>query len=396
MRKRLNVLLVTNQLIYGGAERYTVSVANELASRGGRVAVVSSGGPMRKLLSKRVKHHFAPVRKTDLISRMRTIATITYVSWKEKIDIIHTQSTSGALAARISSYITKTPVVKTAHGYPEGRFPSVARTLNFTTDKVVMISDWLSKRLVSFGLNKDKASTILNGIDVERFKSSPANKETLRGKLGFTEKDKVIVSISRIVPEKRFEQLIYWFPYVLSKEPNAKLLIVGDGGADGENYREKLLQITKEARLDKAVLFLRGTHKVADILKIADIFCTPSVGKGFAVLEAMAAGLPVVARKPRGVADTVVDGVNGLLFASNDWKAMVEQIVFLIDNKKVAKEFGKQGRILVSSRYTIEEMMNRLEDMYLNLILKSESRYETSLIKKFYATSVSKLEPTVK
>ena len=188
--KKLSVLLITNQLIYGGAERYTVSVANELVKRGSKVAVISCGGPMRELLNKKVSYYSAPVRRTDVFGRLRTILTIIYVCWKEKIQVAHTQSTSGSFAARIAKFVTGTPVIKTAHGYPDGRFPSVARTLNFTTDKVVMISSWLSHRLVSFGLKREKAKTILNGIDVNKFTNVKVDKEKLRKQLGLAEKDK--------------------------------------------------------------------------------------------------------------------------------------------------------------------------------------------------------------
>lgn len=369
--KRLSILLVTNQLIYGGAERYTVSVANELVKRSRKVVVVTRGGPMSKLLSKKVKIYYAPVRETDIISRFRTVLAITKACWKENIQIIHTQSTTGALAARIAGIFFKVPIIKTAHGWPEGQFPSVARTLNFTTDKVVMISDWLSRRLVSFGLNKNKARTILNGINVEEFALVKLDREKSRKRLGFTNKDKLIISVARIVPEKQFEQLIYWFPYILARVPNAKLLIVGSGGADGDDYRNRVIEQTRKAGLGRYIKFLEGTDKVAELLKIADVFCTPSVGKGLAVLEAMAAGLPVVARKPRGLVDTVVDGVNGLLFTGGDWVTMVEKVAMLLGNKQISIEFGKQGKILVNSRYTLSQMVDALEELYSLLVKKA-------------------------
>ena len=368
--KTRSILFVANQLIYGGAERYTVSVANEFVRRGARVTVISSGGPMKNLLNKKVKHYFAPVRKTSILARLRTIQTILFASWKERVDVIHTQSTSGSFAARVAKIFTGTPIIKTAHGYPDGSFPSVARTLNYTTDSVVMISDWLSKRLVSFGLNKEKAMTILNGVDVNKFSQTTIDRTRMREKLGFTDKDKIIVSVSRIIPEKKFEQLIYWFPYVLAKVPNAKLLIVGNGSAEGDDYRDMLVKQTEEAGLSKSIIFLPGTDKVAEILQVADVFCMPSVGKGFAVLEAMAAGLAVVARKPRGIADTVIDGVNGFLFSGSDWKTMAEKIIFLIENKKIAREFGTQGKLLVNSSFTLDQMMDKLEILYSKHINK--------------------------
>ena len=366
--KQLSVLFVVNQLIYGGAERYTVNVANEVVKRGGRAVVISRGGPMLQLLSKKVRHYYAPVRKTDILNRIRTILTILYVSRKEKSQIVHTQSTSGALAAKIAGIFTKVPVIKTAHGYPDGRFPSVARALNLTTDKVIMISDWLSRRLIGFGLRKEKAITVLNGIDIAKFSKVSVDKDALRKRIGLDLSDKVIISVSRVVPEKQFEHLIYWFPFVLAKIPNAKLLVVGDGGADGEEYRETLIKQVKDAGLDKSILFLRGTHKIAPLLKISNVFCTPSVGKGFAVLEAMAASLPVVARKPRGVSDTVIDGVTGFNFAINDWKNMAEKLIALLESDKFAKKIGGQGKILVSSRFTQDQMIDKLGEIYNSLI----------------------------
>lgn len=368
MKSKLNILFVTNQLIYGGAERYTVSAANYLQKAGCRVAVISGGGPMQKLLNKKIDHYFAPVRKKDFFSRVRTIITIVYVSLKIKAQLVHTQSDQGAFASKIAKIITRIPIVKTAHGYPDGVIPAVARSLNFTTDKVVMISDWLSQRMTSFGLRKEKAKTILNGIDPKQFVISKTGKNALRKRYGLTEKDEVIVSIARIVPEKKFEEFVFWFPYILAKKPNAKLLLVGNGGSDGDWYRNKLIKQIENANLDKSIKILKGTHKVSEVLNIADVFCIPSVGKGFAVLEAMAAGLAVVARRPRGVADTVKDGINGFLFSSGDWQSMAEKIVFLLENKKIARELGRQGKILVQSHFTLDQMMAKLETVYLQMV----------------------------
>ena len=174
--------------------------------------------------------------------------------------------------------------------------------------------------------------------------------------------------MARIVPEKKFEEFVSWFPYILAKKPNAKLLLVGNGGSDGDWYRNKLIEQIDDANLEKSIKVLKGTHRVSEVLSIADVFCTPSVGKGFAVLEAMAAGLPVVARRPRGVADTVRDGINGFLFSSGDWKSMAEKIVFLLENKKIARELGRQGQIVVRSHFTLEQMIDKLEIVYMQLI----------------------------
>lgn len=380
--KKLSIVFVTNKLIYGGAERYTVSVANHLYNKGFKVSVISSGGPMKKLLNKKIKHHLAPVRETDILSRLRTVATILYVSWKIKAQLIHTQSVQGAFAARIAKLITRVPVIKTAHGYPDGEIPSIAKSLNFTTDKVVMISDWLSRRMTSFGLKKEKAKTILNGIDLKEFTTIKGDKVRLRKKYGLTNNDSVVVSVARVIPEKKFEELVSWFPYVLAKKPNTKLLIVGDGDYNGDWYRDKLIQQVKDSGLGKSIKVLEGTHEVGEILSIADIFCIPSVGKGFAVLEAMAAGLPVVAKKPRGAEDTVKDGVNGFLFSGTDWKSMVEKIILLLEDKKIASELGKQGKLLVQSRFTLDQMMDKLEGVYTKLVRDANLNQNLLVIRK--------------
>jgi glycosyltransferase involved in cell wall biosynthesis len=380
--KKFSIVFVTNQLIYGGAERYTISVANQLHSKGCKVAVISSGGPMQKLLNKNIHHYYAPVKKTDLISRLRTALTIISTSWKIRAQLIHTQSAQGAFSAKMAKMISRVPVIKTAHGYPDGVIPSIAKSLNFTTDKVVMISDWLSRRMTSFGLRKDKAKTILNGIDVKEFASVNINKEKMRKKFGLNKKENVVVSIARVIPEKKLEELVSWFPYVLAKKPDTKLLIVGDGGSGGDWYRDKLIQQVKDSDLNKSIKILRGTHEVAEILSIADVFCIPSVGKGFAVLEAMAAGLPVVARRPRGIEDTVKDGINGFLFSARDWKAMVDRVVFLLENKKISHELGRQGKLLVQSHFTLEQMIYKLEEVYSKSLSKTSLRSNISLAQK--------------
>ena len=130
-----------------------------------------------------------------------------------------------------------------------------------------------------------------------------------------------------------------------------------------ENHVQKL-------GLSEKVQFLGYQNNILEILRSMDIFILPSLWEGMpnAILEAMAAGLPVVATNVGGTPEVVVDGETGFLVPPRDPEALANAIKLLIDDPELRKKFGQAGRERVERHFTIQETVRKTEELYLRLL----------------------------
>ncbi|MBP9757303.1 MAG: glycosyltransferase family 4 protein [Candidatus Pacebacteria bacterium] len=349
------ILIVTENLNVGGAEKYTVLVANELHARGRRVVVLANDGPFRK--------HFHPDIRFVRAFFERGILGVLYgafqmirITLQERIPLIHAQKLESSKAAWLARFVTGVPVVKTAHGYTPAELVRLGGVIDKYSDKVVTVVDWLLPELEKNGVQGDKLSVIYNGTSDEPFVQ---DRERVRREIGLTATDKVVISLSRLERGKNFTALVQWFAGVVALVPEAKLVIVG-GGPE----KQSLIEEVKESHLDKAIIFVDAKTEIRKYLDIADVFCTPSIGRGMAVLEAMAAGLPVVGFEPIGEPRVVVDGETGYLIQKDDGKTLVEKISHLLRNPDRARKFGEAGRKRARNKFSQRAMVDQLELVY--------------------------------
>ena len=363
-----SVLLITDNLRYGGAETYTVYLANELLLRGYKVCVLANDGPLKKLLNKKIKYF-----KADLENGIRGVVHTAWkiftISRQENVAIVHTQKLESTQAAWIAKFFTGIPVIKTAHGYTRTEIPKLYGKIDRYSDKIITVADFIRRRLYRQGLSTGKIMNLFNGVNVgiDQQPSGSKKIQILKRKLGIKTGDRVVVTVARIVPKKGFEELVSWFPFVLAKVPNAKLLIVGDGEA-GFEVREELLRRCKSAGLDKFIKFSHGTNKINELLKIADVYCAPRVARGMSVLEAMAAGLPVVGARPIGEPQVVVDGKTGFVVPKGDNKNLAEKLAILLNDKKLSKRFGLESRKRAKKLYSLQTMTDKIEKIYMQTV----------------------------
>jgi glycosyltransferase involved in cell wall biosynthesis len=169
---------------------------------------------------------------------------------------------------------------------------------------------------------------------------------------------------------KNFEAFVNWFPNILSDFPNARLVIVGDNGIGSRVYLDKLIKKIKSLELAKNIVCVGGKTYIKKYLGLGQIFTLPTVARGLSVLEAMAAGLPVVARGVKNLAnpEVVLDKKTGLTFEKGNWKVWAEGIRYLLSKPETAKRFGEVGKERVSTFFTIESHVDQLVKIYKKAI----------------------------
>jgi len=297
---------------------------------------------------------------------------------KWNLDVIHTQ-TEFAIGtfARVLGKQLDIPVVHTYHTMYEdyihyvtkGYFDGISKKIveyitKFYCDKT--IEELIVPTKKTYDLFKEKykydrnVHIIPTGIEIERFYKEKLNKDkilNLKKKLGLLN-DNVILYLGRISCEKRIDFLIKNHVNLTKKFENCKLLIVGDG-PELEEYRK----LVSKLKIEDNVIFTGKVpwDEVPYYYAISDVFATNSdfETQGLTVIEAMAAGLPVVALDDDAFRNVVIDGLTGYLFKNK--KDYLNVIFKLFQDKKIIENMGNQARInaeTYSSKYFAERVLN--------------------------------------
>jgi glycosyltransferase involved in cell wall biosynthesis len=223
-------------------------------------------------------------------------------------------------------------------------------------DQVQVISTYLGDFARRKGY-KGSITLIPNGVDVKKFAISHSQFSA----------EKVIITTSRLVEKNGIDILIRAFTLVKKEIPEARLHIVGDG-----SLRIQLEQLVKDENMVTSVTFfgIVPNEQIPEYLAQASLFVRPSrsEGLGISFLEAMAAGLPVVATQVGGIADFLIDEQTGLVARVDDPKDVAEKIIRLLNNDSLRTQLQQNGRTLVEKKYTWDGIASRMRDLILSTI----------------------------
>lgn len=367
MKRILHVIDTTGP---GGAETIFVELADRMRQRGFESLTLLRGpGWVYDTLRQRGLEPFILDAKGSF--NWRYLRDLAGLIRNERVDLVQSHLLGSNIYCAAAGGLARRPVVATFHGAvdvnPNERFRRIKFGLmNKTVSHFVTVSDSLKHAMQAAGLTADEhTSALYNGVDLSRY-DIPRHRR-LTEELGLPRDALLIGSLGNIRPAKAYDVLIQAAGQVIQARPEAHFLVAGH---INESVFRPLKTLMAELSLEDRIHFLGFRPDTAEFLRGLDAFALSSSSEGFSIatVEALAAGLPVVATRCGGPEEILEHGRTGLLVPANDPEALAEAISRVLSDKPLAESLSAAGRAKARSRFSIEAMLGGYETIYRGLL----------------------------
>ena len=364
----MRIVHLIESLEFGGAEKVVVTLANAMA-REHEVSVCCAkrAGELARDLHSGIRVHCLDAREGN---DLRVLFRLAALVRREGTQVLHSHNWSLFLEAAIGAKRGGVPIlVHTVHGPYLSHVPGwkgllkrglrrrLERSMAPRFRTIAAVSDSIARYVTDeIGLPAERLVTVHNGIPEIIPGSDRAGRATLEDGGAFT-----FLTIGRLAAVKNQALLLRAFARVLRSLPRARLVVVGDGPE-----RAALASLVEDLGLGDAVSLPGFRTDVRDFLAEADVFVLSSRHEGIsmALLEAMQAGLPIVATRVGGVPETVIDGDTGLLVAPEDGDALAAAMLRLARLPDLRAAMGRSGRALQAREFSLQGMTERYLQIY--------------------------------
>lgn len=283
---------------------------------------------------------------------------------QRRVSLIHAHefraNVFGALVAKLCGI----PLVGTVHGknyYPDHAKRRVAYRWVSRVTRMVTVSHDLQRFLEEqIGIPHHRIAVIHNGVDMVPRRPSEQIRKT-RSEFGIDEGAFVLGIVGSLYQVKGHAYLFRALGPILAHYPETRLLVIGQG-----ELEQTLKQQVADLGIEKAVLFLGLRNDVPRLLPALDLFVLPSLSEGLSValLEAMSAGVPVLASNVGGNPEIVIDGETGYLVSPGRSDQLASRIIKIMSNHEAIRLVGERGREWVAKEFTTARMLERYQDLY--------------------------------
>jgi glycosyltransferase involved in cell wall biosynthesis len=279
----------------------------------------------------------------------------------------------GGLIGMISGRLTRRPIVATAAGSDlnlasrRGLTRLLVRLTLKNIDRMIAVSNSLKQKAFQLGLSQDRCRVVPWAVGVE----TPALPEPHHGKPYAKETKKRLLYAGNLTPPKRVDTIIEAMDRVVREFPDCRLDIVGDG-----HLRPQLEALAARLGITQHVRFLGPLphERVLAMMQRADLFvhCSEHEGLPVAIMEAMSAGLPVVASRLGGVPDLVHEGKTGYMVTPDDTDGYAKKILLLLKNEPLRFHLGANGNAFAEQKLSKRQVVSTLKSVYTELMKHSE------------------------
>lgn len=278
-------------------------------------------------------------------------------------DLIHTHLVHGDIYGSVAATALRIPLVSSRHNddrYLLGPFRHLDNVFARPARRIIAISDAVRSFLVRAGLPTAKLVTVHYGLDDLPAKQSETSPEDF----GVPATAPLILAIGRLTPQKDHATLLRAFARVHDRHPQSRLAILGIGPLEAETRA-----LVAALRLEQSVI-LPGRLEISGWLRRADVFAHTSRWEGFGLvlLEAMLAGLPIVATRVSAVPEVVSEGETGFLFEPGDDAGVGGALDALLGDPAQASAMGQAGLARARTQFSVERMVDRTAAVYDDVV----------------------------
>jgi glycosyltransferase involved in cell wall biosynthesis len=374
---RLKVLFVSQPTI-GGAAQQVLTLATRLDRQRFDVVVASpeQGWLPEKLAAAGVRHlPLGLARDIQPLRDASSLVALLGLLKRESPQIVHLHSSKAGFLGRLAAYLGSVPaVIYTPHGFAfaQARGPAgwfylwLERFAGLLTDRIVTVS--ASERAVALGRRvaaPGKVVVIPNGVDIP---PTPLPMTGVLRALADADASACLVAmVSRLRRPKTPEDLLRAAALLDSSgsRDRIRFAFIGSGPLEAEAKA-----LARELHLGGRVVFLGERSDVPTLMPDIDVLVLASSSEGmpFSLLEAMAAGKPVVGSRVPGIEDLVLDGRNGFCYSPGDVEGLARILMDLAANPDLRRRLGQEGRRMVEADYTSEQMVAATQNLYETLV----------------------------
>ena len=365
----MKILQICSARQLGGGERHLADLANGLALRGHDVfVVVTPSSPLLAELSAVPKQNIAELPMRNSLNVASALKVARFVR-RHEIEIVHAHVARDYPLAALATRRAGARLVLTRHVlFPLSRIHKL--TLRRTA-RVIAVSQAVAEGLRAQGIfDPGKIVCIHNGIDVDRFVKG---REDTAGREQGADKKLRVGMIGHLAPIKGQEDFIRAAAIVCGLRDDVEFIIAGEDKSHSGASRRGLEQLIDELDLNKRVRLIGWVEDVAKLLPTFDLFVSPSRSEpfGLSIVEAMAAGVPVVATTSEGAQEIIDDNQTGRLVPIGDPEVMAKAIAELLSDRKERDRLGENAERVVRKRFSFERMVLETEKVYEQVLARS-------------------------
>ncbi len=377
---KINLLYVITKLELGGAQKQLLSLINGLNKEKYNVflftaedgLLLNEAQAIARVTLKRSRFLERPINPLKDVLALLELYNFIKIN---KIQIVHTHSSKAGILGRLAAKFAKIKVIiHTVHGWSfhdyQGalikRFYLFLESLcaGFTA-KIIVVSDFDKDKGLKNSVGREKQYSLIRyGINRNEFKNRDGRDQARRS-LGLSDTDLAIGTVACFKPQKSPLDFIRLAGAIKDNFPDAKFIMIGDGP-----LRNKLCALAGKLNLGNRLALAGWRNDIPLVLCALDIFVLTSLWEGLpiAVLEAMAAGVPVVATDTGGIKEAVLDDKTGYVVRIGDIGSMQNRVEELSRNVQKRNEFTSSSRAVIDTeKFSLSNMLKSTEEVYSSL-----------------------------
>lgn len=282
---------------------------------------------------------------------------------KENPDIIHLHSRRGAdILGGIAAKLSGTPCILTRRvDNPESR--SWVRVKYRLYHRVITISEGIREVLLSAGVPSHKITCVHSAVDMGFF-STPCDRSWYLGEFDLEENQRTCGVVAQFIDRKGHRFLLRAIPEILKTVPDTTFIFFGKGPLEGQ-----LKTMCRELGIEEKVIFAGFREDLHRVLGCLDMLIHPALmeGLGVSLLQAAAAGVPIVGSRAGGIPEIVHNGVNGHVVQPGEVRPITDAVLTILGDNSLARRMGEEGRRIAQDHFSIEAMVKNNLDVYYEL-----------------------------